>query len=158
MILVRHLELEFPEGPVFFRIRGRVRDGVLGAHLVLDFLEDVIQRILAIHFEHAPAGFIRHLLQLAFPAAAIHPRIGVVDAVDDRVRQLGLANRLFADLAAPGIDAVGDHHDNFAAHFALQSLIRRQIYRVPQHRASLVLRGRNRTRMQPADRNFSAAA
>ena len=166
VILVRHLEVEFPVGPVLFRVGRRVRDRVLAAHLVLDFLEDVVETVLAVHFEHPAAGFIRYLLQLAFsPAAAEHEAaatigagIAVVNAVDHRVRQLGLANGLVSGLAAALIDAVGDHHDDLAARFALEALIRGQVDRVPQHRAGLVLRRRDRSRMQPADSGRSSAA
>src|SRR6478752_5765064 len=70
LVLVGHLKLEFPVGPVFLGIRWRVRNRVLSAHLVLDFLEEVVESVLAIHLEHAPAGFVRHLLQFTFPAAA----------------------------------------------------------------------------------------
>src|SRR5271170_366300 len=60
-VLVAGLDLKLAEGAVFGGIGGRVADGVLAAHLFLQFVEGVLQRQLAIHVENVAAGVFRHL-------------------------------------------------------------------------------------------------
>src|SRR5437016_8821110 len=103
-VLVGGADLKFTERTVLFRIGGRVTDRVLAAHLFLNLAEDVVERGLAVHLEHAPASVVGHAAQhsLAAPApqvdgaeaAAVRARIFIIDAVNDRVGLLRVLDGL----------------------------------------------------------------
>jgi hypothetical protein len=44
-------------GTVSFGVGRLVGNRVLRAHLVLDLAEDLVERMVAVDFEHLPAGF-----------------------------------------------------------------------------------------------------
>src|ERR1700687_435562 len=54
-ILVGQAQVDFSERAILLVIDGRVTDGVLAAHLILQFFEDVLQRMLPVHLQHMRA-------------------------------------------------------------------------------------------------------
>src|ERR1022692_2424559 len=82
-VLVRHLDRQFAERAVPFRVSRGVSNGVLAAHFVLQFLEGVVEGMLAVHLKHPAAGLAGHLLQRKIADTerkhAIGAGIGVVD-------------------------------------------------------------------------------
>ena len=83
---------------ILFAVRRRIADRVLGAHLLLDLVEDRFEGILSIDLEHPSAGLFGHLLQNAFAAVApakraIELAVDIEDPVDDRIRLLRSLDR-----------------------------------------------------------------
>src|SRR5690242_3818933 len=68
-ILVGQLDIQLAIAAVLGVVEGRVADGILAAHLVLQLFKDHIQGILAIDAEHVAAGGVGHAPQVAFAAA-----------------------------------------------------------------------------------------
>src|SRR5580658_8806205 len=86
-VLVRYANIEFSEAAVFVRIRGRVADGILAAHFILQLLEHVFERMVAVHLVDMPAGLVGHLLQCEIADMAegkwtVGAGVGIVDAID----------------------------------------------------------------------------
>src|SRR4029077_10309281 len=61
LILVRHPHIHVPVGAVLHIVGRRVSDRVLAAHFVLQLLENVVQRVPAVHFVDVASGFVGHL-------------------------------------------------------------------------------------------------
>src|SRR5215469_14153342 len=68
--MVRCAQIDPAEAAIALLIRGVVANGVLAAHLVLQFFEDLWQRMLPVHAKYTASGFIRHPLQIRIRYAA----------------------------------------------------------------------------------------
>src|SRR5688572_17938368 len=64
-VLARGADLEFAEAAVAVQVGRRIGERILRPHLLLDLLENILQRVLSVHPEQATAGFFGHLLQIA---------------------------------------------------------------------------------------------
>ena len=91
-VFVTGLDFDLAERAVFGGIGGRVADGVLAAHFLLQLVEGLLQGHFAIHMEHVAAGVFRHLPQcrVAIPAEyEALPReqstVDVIEAIDNGV-------------------------------------------------------------------------
>jgi len=74
-------------------VGGGVADGILAAHLVLQFLESLVEGMLSINAEDRPPS--RRDIRRSSPRRHLHteraittPRVNVVEAVDHSVRLL----------------------------------------------------------------------
>src|SRR5690349_4075600 len=98
--MVGGAQIDAAETAVVLVVGGSVPDGVLAAHLVLQFFKDLGKRVLAIHPKNTAAGVVRHSLEIGIrhssevAVAVVGAGVDVVDAVDDGVGLLGRSNRL----------------------------------------------------------------
>src|SRR5689334_19547504 len=137
VVLIRELDVDLAVRTVLGFVQRRIGDGVLAAHFVLQFFKHLLERVLPVHLVDVPPGLFGHLPEIAaaapaaeHQAAPVGAGIVILDAVDHGVGLLRGLDRLFDGEAAPLVHAVGDDHDYFAAHLALQLLVRREVDRI----------------------------
>jgi len=92
---------------------GGVADGILAAHLVLQFLESLVEGMLSINAEDPPSRLVGHPPQFTLAATstterAIRARVNVVEAVESQRQTSGPFDRLTPRHAAALVHAVSD--------------------------------------------------
>jgi hypothetical protein len=115
----------------------------LAPQLVLNLLEDLIERMFLAHRKNVTACFLRYLTKISFVAssternsttARIKPMVDVVDAIYDGIAALRGFNGATTVVGAALIRAVRNQNQRLAPYFVFQLLAGCQLNRIEEQR------------------------